>query len=511
MDNISDILQKAKDDNKIMNVEVLYKHKDKPFYIVSILGVNAFLYENKVANNKSLITGETIPVLIEKVKIENAENPYVLVSNTEAIKQEEYNNLNVGDIISVEIIKIESNSYILVKFGSLIGLIHQSKLFWNKIRNINTYFSVGQRIDAKILIKEKTGFNYKITLSHNDCIQNPWESIDFKRFFDGYIIEVTDKEIFLGIQNGIEGTLPFSEISRKEYRKIQREAPDYKPIKIHVKEIDKEKKKLTFTRKKYYNEIENVYQTNKVYQGIIIDIEKQCIWIQLQENIEVKIPRNELHWDKVKCDTSQFTLGEIQNFLLTEIDFKNKNLFGSIKELIPNPWIDSFKVGEIIKVKIISDNKEAILIETLNPKFEGQIKLSEVSWMYDSDNLPEKYKPRKDSEIEAKIIEWEPRTHKLELSIRQLKKCPWNLCVGSVIKGQVGKSTEECVEVILENELIAMSFDNDLNHKSGEVLDFKVVENNPLKRKMIVSHYRYRHDKETENIIRSFFTSHQNY
>jgi len=524
-------LREAKGDNKIITAKVLYKREGKGCYIVNVFGTRALLYENQIANGKELNEGEEILVLVNQ--IEGTDKPeFVLVSNSRAIQQQnwikqkekrtkdiqdEFDNLKIDETVIAVIEKVEP-TYVIVGFGSLHGIIHKSNLFWGNIRKIGLYFNVGTTIQAKVLSKEIEDNKCLIRLSHKVCIPDIWDMLEFDEddeADEAVLAEVVDNGVYISIDDGLEGFLPIIEMSRMEYKAFQEWTPKDGEFAVIIKKFDKKKRQLIFTRKPYYDEawdeIDSHYQINQVYQGTIIDIEDECIWVQLQEDIEARIPQSELQWNRVGGDTSQYQIGQNVNILLTKIDVDNRCLHGSIRLLTPDPWDVAqslVKGSKIVKVRIIVYKGKFIIVETSdNLRLQGRIRLSEVSWLYKSSDLPKDLKPEEGSEVNAKIVVWQPEKRNLELSIRQTKEDPWsNLSVGAEVIGHVGRTNENgAIEVHLDNGFDGISLDAGLTNQEGNILHFKVIECNRTDKRIIVSYHRLMHDKKTDRIVRNFF------
>ena len=62
--------------------------------------------------------------------------------------------------------------------GGVEGLVHISKLSWDRIGHPKEVLEAGQDIQVKVeKVNAKTG---KIALSHRDTIEHPWHNIDSK-------------------------------------------------------------------------------------------------------------------------------------------------------------------------------------------------------------------------------------------------------------------------------------------------------------------------------------------
>lgn len=425
-------LKDAQQTGKVIRAKVMYKPENKQYYIVNVFGVKALLYKNQIANQRKLHQDEIVPIIVTEYKGEQIPE-FVLVSNSEAVRREEFNNLKNGSEITAVISKIEP-TFALAEFGSLHGIIHKSELFAGNTRDMGVYFSIGEEIQAKVLSKESEDGKLKIRL-------------------------------------GIPETLG----------------------------------------DEAWHNVESRYQLNNIYQGTVIAVADEGVYVKLEKYIEARIPARELKWERTGGDSDLYIIGHKLNILLTRIDVCGKMMEASVRMLTPDPWqvaASELKHGQIIPVRITGEKGKYLVVETDdNLKLCGRISLSEISWVYKYNELPENIKPKQGCVVEAKIVILQPEKRKMELSIRQTEPNPWaDISVGAQVWGDIGPSNEDgTTTVYLECGLSASTKDINLTTNMGEHIPFKVIECNKIGQQIFVSHNRWVHDKETDRIIRNFF------
>ena len=65
-----------------------------------------------------------------------------------------------------------------VDIGGMEGLVHISKLSWDRVNHPSEVLKVGETIKVKVeKIVEGSG---KLSLSYRDTLQDPWENIELK-------------------------------------------------------------------------------------------------------------------------------------------------------------------------------------------------------------------------------------------------------------------------------------------------------------------------------------------
>lgn len=116
----------------------------------------------------------------------------------------------------------------ITEFGLFIGiedgidgLIHVSDLSWTKkIRHPNELYKVGDVVQAKVLTVDKD--NEKFTLGIKQLTDDPWLDVP-NRYpvgtqVTGTITNITDFGLFVEVEEGIEGLIHVSEMSKKKIK-----------------------------------------------------------------------------------------------------------------------------------------------------------------------------------------------------------------------------------------------------------------------------------------------------
>ena len=135
----------------------------------------------------------------------------------------------------------------ITEFGIFIGiedgidgLIHVSDISWTKkIRHPNELYKVGDLVRAKVLTVDKE--NEKFTLGIKQQTEDPWTHVPARypagASVNGVVTNITDFGLFVEVEEGIEGLVHVSEISRKKVKtpaEIYKEGDTIEAKVIHV-------------------------------------------------------------------------------------------------------------------------------------------------------------------------------------------------------------------------------------------------------------------------------------
>lgn len=124
------------------------------------------------------------------------------------------------------------------------GLVHVSDLSWKKIKHPSELFKKGQEIEAIVMNIDSA--NKRFSLSTKLLEKNPWEGVE-ERYKPGMIVEgkvtsVADFGAFVGLEEGLEGLVHVSELSRGKKKGFDIHVGDI--VEVEVLNVDPEDNKI---------------------------------------------------------------------------------------------------------------------------------------------------------------------------------------------------------------------------------------------------------------------------
>jgi len=142
----------------------------------------------------------------------------------------------------------------ITEFGLFIGiedgidgLIHVSDLSWTKkIRHPNELYKVGDVVRAKVLTVDKE--NEKFTLGIKQLTEDPWLDVP-NRYpvgaqLNGTITNITDFGLFVEVEEGIEGLVHVSEMSKKKIKNPKEAFSEGDTIEAKVIHVSADERRL---------------------------------------------------------------------------------------------------------------------------------------------------------------------------------------------------------------------------------------------------------------------------
>ena len=138
-----------------------------------------------------------------------------------------------------------------VDLGGVDGLVHVSKLSWDRIGHPREVLSEGQAIQVKIeKIDKETG---KIALSYREAATNPWDSAeaDFpvNSTVKGKITKTMDFGAFVRLGPGVEGLIHISELDHKRVHRVTDVVSEGQEVEAKVLSVDRGKQRIALSLK----------------------------------------------------------------------------------------------------------------------------------------------------------------------------------------------------------------------------------------------------------------------
>ncbi len=289
----------------------------------------------------------------------------------------------------------------LSPFGT--GIIYGRELM--NARDIIKRVNVGDTISGKI-VDTSNEWGY-IEISLKEARQAVvWEeaekAVKLGTIFD-LTVEEANKGGLLMTWQGVQGFLPASQLSTKNYPKV--EDSDKDKILDELRKLTGEKlsvsiitalpkeEKLIFSEK-IQGQTENddkekqveKYSVGEVVEGEVTGIVDFGIFIKIEEGLEGLVHISEIDWGLVDDPKQMFKVGEKIEVKIIEV--KNDKISLSIKALKENPWKEAakkYKEGQEVEGVIIKFNKHGALASIE----EGVAGLVHVSEFGNEDQLRE--------------------------------------------------------------------------------------------------------------------------
>ena len=248
----------------------------------------------------------------------------------EALKKQEYDNLNIGDTIHGTIDKVLSYQ-VYVKFGNLQGII-KARDVAHEFVDITTVLKDGEAIDAVVIAKE----NGKIFLSRKALLKSPIEQyIGEHKIGDKVVGKVTNKLPFgllIELAPNLKGLLHSSEYSHNPNDNFNNCVIIGDEVEAAILSIDTNKEKISLSRKAL---MDNPWEKVNAKVGDLVDFKVTEVKPNGLEvsaiGVDGFIPASETMVERGKDISQYFAKDDEGKAYIIEIEPKEWKLRLSIK------------------------------------------------------------------------------------------------------------------------------------------------------------------------------------
>ncbi|MBT8342791.1 MAG: 30S ribosomal protein S1 [Desulfatitalea sp.] len=236
--------------------------------IEGLIHVSEMSWTRKVRHpNKVVSVGEAVEALVLDIKPENRRislgmkqavpNPWDVISDK----------YPVGTTIEGKIKNITDFGLFIGIDEGIDGLVHISDLSWTKrIKHPSEIFKKGDTVQAIVLEIDKD--NERFSLGVKQLQADPWDTVaqryEVGKEITGTVTNVTDFGVFVELEEGIEGLVHVSEISKEKIKTPVGMFNVADEIKARVMNINSEERRIGLSIKRLEMESDEEYLSDYV-------------------------------------------------------------------------------------------------------------------------------------------------------------------------------------------------------------------------------------------------------
>lgn len=136
-----------------------------------------------------------------------------------------------------------------VDLGGIDGLIHVSKLSWERVNHPNEVLTEGQAIKVRVdKVDKETG---RIGLSYRDVGANPWDDVESKypvgNRLMGTVTRIADFGAFVKLEPGIEGLVHISELSHGRVHRVADVLAEGQEMEVKILSVDRDAQRISLS------------------------------------------------------------------------------------------------------------------------------------------------------------------------------------------------------------------------------------------------------------------------
>ena len=355
--------------NNKENIKVTVKNQVKGGLTADFRGLNAFIPASHVSvrfqKDLSKFIGEEFETEIidfDKRKrriVLSRKN--VLQEELDKVRDEVYDKLKEGDIIEGTVQRL-TNFGAFVDVGGVDGLIHISELSWNRVKHPSDVVAPGDLVKVQVLNVDKE--KNRIALGLKQTMEKPWDvftnEVKVGDVVKGKVVNLLDFGAFVRLEQGVDGLLHVSQISREHVEKPQDKLSIGEEVTVKVTDIDEENQKISLSikaliepeekeegeeakpkerkprreRKAPKREKKNEVKVGDVVKGKVVNLLDFGAFVRLEQGVDGLLHVSQISREHVEKPQDKLSIGEEVTVKVTDIDEENQKISLSIKALI---------------------------------------------------------------------------------------------------------------------------------------------------------------------------------
>jgi len=312
-----------------------------------------------------------------------------------------------------------------VDLGGLDGLLHVTDISWKRLSHPSEVLNVGQNIKVQVIrYNKETG---RISLGMKQLENDPWENIETKFPLNskvvGVVTNITDYGAFVELDAGVEGLIHVSEMSwTKKNIHPGKLLSTSQEVEVMVLEIDPEKRRVALGIKQCienpWEKAANDHPIGNVFEGQIRNITEFGLFVAVSEDLDGMVHMSDIAWGETGEDAiKNFKVGEVIKVKVVEVDPDKERIALSIKQLEADPFedgISDFKKNQVVTCEVTKITDNGVEVH-LADGVHGFIRKNELS-KERSEQRPDRFAVGE--KIDAKITMIDRKLRKVALSIR---------------------------------------------------------------------------------------------
>jgi ribosomal protein S1 len=263
--------------------------------------------------------------------------------------------VSVGDTIKGKVFLI-SKSQVLIDIENVgIGVVRGKEMYNEEYLS---RLKLDEEIEAVVIDLDNEMGMLELSfraIGHDKVWSEIKESYEGEKIMEAKIKDA-NRGGFLVKVNGVDGFLPASLLSPThavkqgsiEDKSVLNQMKKYigQIFKVKIISINPEADTFIVSEKSVSDEIAQAklskYKIGDIVEGTVVGSVDFGVFVRFDEDLEGLVHISEIAWKKVEDPKTEFKIGDKVKAKIVEIDKENRiNL--SVKQLLPNPWIDFVK------------------------------------------------------------------------------------------------------------------------------------------------------------------------
>lgn len=348
-------------------------------------------------------------------------------------KEQFFKTVQIGDVVEGEV-KSFTSFGAFIDLGGFDGLLHINDMSWGHVTRPKDFVKKGQIVQLRLINIDPETQKINLSLKHMEA--DPWTTFE-ERYQVGDVItkpvtKITSFGIFIEIEPGIEGLAHVSELSWTKKITNPKDIVnigDVVSAKILGYDLDKKRVSLGLKQlqENPWDTIAERYPVGKALKAKVVKVTNAGAFLELEDGIDGFLHSDDVSWTKKIKNMDQFCkVGDVLDVCISKVEPEFKRIRLSIKALEGNPWQTLKK--DYPKYSVITGTVSSVTDFGVFVKVIGDIEglISKFNLVGPDeeykDEVLESYKEKIGEPVTAMVVDINPQTQKLNLSIKEMIK-----------------------------------------------------------------------------------------
>lgn len=340
-------------------------------------------------------------------------------SEMEKLLQEEeqnYEEVYRGSIVKGYVERVKPDSYYITLNYKTDGVLPRSEMSGDE------ELQVGDEVSLEVIKIDKNTGEIILSKKRLDAFK-AWDDLEVGKVIDVKVAEIGNKGLIVKYKNSIKGFIPLSHVANRFVKDEDLQEFAGQEFQAEIIDVEPRKRRLILSRKVIIareeeakrDEFVKTLEVGNVYTGVVRDIKNYGMFVDLGA-ITGLVHISELSWNRRDKIEELYKVDDEVQVKVVDFDPEKGRLSLSIKALSEDPF-ETFrknaKVDDIIECTVKNIKEYGVFVK-LNETVDGFIHISNLSSSYVKN--PNEVVSQGDV-ITARIISINEETQKVELTM----------------------------------------------------------------------------------------------
>ncbi|MFC4324156.1 30S ribosomal protein S1 [Litchfieldia salsa] len=348
----------------------------------------------------------------------------------EDMNQVDVKDLEVGDIVTATVTKVEEKQVIVSITNSKVdGIIPISELSSLHVEKASDVVSEGEELELKVTkVEEET----LILSKRAATAEKSWEILE-ERFNSGEVFETEVKDVVKGglvVDIGVRGFIPASLVETHYVEDFSEYL--HNTLTVKVVELDREKNRVILShravveaeQKQQKNKVIHSLEAGQVLEGTVQRLTDFGAFVDLG-GIDGLVHISQLSHNHVDKPSDVVEEGQKVTVKILSIDLDNDRISLSIKDTLPGPWAnihEQIARGDVKEGTVRRLVSFGAFVEII-PGVEGLVHISQIS----NKHIGTPHEVLKEGQkVNVKVLEINEKEQRISLSMKELEEDYFN-------------------------------------------------------------------------------------